>query len=96
MTSLRLHETEAGLGRDAYATVGDFQRLSSSQLLHTTFFTRADFLLHGVVLSAVVPVALKRFTAFNMIFLLFYHLTSVKPLPLFQRPFRLLVRVMLA
>ena len=31
----------------------------------TTFFTRTDFLLHGVVLSAVAPVALKRFTTLN-------------------------------
>ena len=39
----------------------------------TTFFTRTDFLLHGVVLSAVAPVALKRFTTFNMVVLLFDH-----------------------
>ena len=39
----------------------------------TTFFTRTDFLLHGIVLAAVIPVALKRFAAFNMVFLLFYH-----------------------
>ena len=39
----------------------------------TTFFTRTDFLLHGVVLSAVAPVALKRFTTLTMVFLLFYY-----------------------
>ena len=38
----------------------------------TTFFTRTDFLLHGVVLSAVAPGALKRFTTLNMVVLLFY------------------------
>ena len=39
----------------------------------TTFFTRTDFLLHGVVLSAVAPVVLKRFTTLNMVVLLFYY-----------------------
>ena len=39
----------------------------------TTFLTRTDFLLHGVVLSAVAPVALKRFTTLNMVVLLFYY-----------------------
>ena len=39
----------------------------------TTFFTRTDFLLHGAVLSAVAPVALKRFTTLNMVVLLFYY-----------------------
>ena len=39
----------------------------------TTFFPRTDFLLHGVVLSAVEPVALKRFTTLIMIVLLFYY-----------------------
>ena len=38
----------------------------------TTFLTRTDFLLHGVILSAVAPVALKRFIALNMVVLLFY------------------------
>ena len=38
----------------------------------TTFFTRTDFLLHEIVLSAVVPVSLKRFTAFNMFFFCFF------------------------
>ena len=37
----------------------------------TTFFTRTDFLLHGVVLSSVAAVALKRFTTLNMVVLLF-------------------------
>ena len=39
----------------------------------TTFFTRTDLLLHGVVLSAVAPVALKRFTTLTMVILLFYY-----------------------
>ena len=39
----------------------------------TTFFTRTDFLLHGIVLSVVAPVALKRFTTLNMVVLLFYY-----------------------
>ena len=39
----------------------------------TTFLTRTDFLLHGVVLSAVAPVALKRFATLNMAVLLFYY-----------------------
>ena len=39
----------------------------------TTFLTCIDFILHGVVLSAVAPVALKRFTTHNMVVLLFYY-----------------------
>ena len=60
-----------------------------------TFFTRTDFLPHEIVLSAVVSVALKPFTTLNkFLFYCFITLTSVKPLPLFQHPSRLLVRVM--
>ena len=39
----------------------------------STTFSRTDFLLHGVVLSAVAPVALKRFTTLYMVVLLFDH-----------------------
>ena len=53
----------------------------------TTFFTRTDFLLHGVVLSAVVPVALKRFTTLSMAALLFYYPDFSETSTLVSTPF---------
>ena len=53
----------------------------------TTFFTRTDFLLHGVVLSAAVPVALKRFTTLNMVALVYYHPYIIETSTLVSIPF---------
>ena len=53
----------------------------------TTFFTRTNFLLHGVVLSAVAPVALKRFTTLNMVVLLFYNPDISETSTLVSTPF---------
>ena len=51
--------TRTGLMRDRRGFLEIFFTAS------TTFFTRTDFLLRGVVLSAVAPVALRRFTTLN-------------------------------
>ena len=53
----------------------------------TTFFTRTDLLLHGVVLSAVAPVVLKRFTTLNMVVLLFYYSDISETPTLVSAPF---------
>ena len=61
-----------------------------------TFFTRTDFLLHGVVLSAVVPVALKCFTTLSMAVLLFYYPDISETSTLVSTPFFLLIRAIVA
>ena len=53
----------------------------------TTFLTRTDFLLHGVVLSAVTPVALKRFTTLSMVVLLFNYPDISETSTLVSTPF---------
>ena len=100
ITSLRLDETRAGLGRTDTQPSG----IPRDPLLppHSSHIP-TDFLLHGIVLSAVAPVTLKRFTTLNMFFFsayiqLFYYpyISETSILPLFNHPSRLLVRVMVA